>query len=594
LNSPVRKQAESGNYVVITGINPTPLGEGKSTTTIGLAQALHAICGKPTVACIRQPSQGPTFGIKGGAAGGGYAQVVPMEEFNLHLTGDIHAVTAANNLLAAAIESRLFHEASQSDEALYKRLVKKNAFSPVQKRRLLKLGLDANQAPDLLTAEERSRFARLDLDPDTITWNRVLDVCDRHLRTIQVGLGPQETLKPYNSETGERVQHSRTTGFDITVASEVMAVLALARDLPDLREKLGSIVVGYSRKNATPITADDLGVGGALTVLMKDAIMPTLMQTVERTPVFVHAGPFANIATGNSSVVADQIALALVGKDGFCLTEAGFGADIGMEKFFNIKCRSSGLKPNCAVIVATVRALKMHGGGPPVVAGKPLQVEYTQENCDLARQGTANLVQHVQNAKKFGVAVVVAVNQFATDTLTEIEIVKQAALAAGADDAVLANHWALGGAGAKDLAVAVEKACARANAATNDSSFKFLYDVNLPIKDKIEAICREIYRADGVDYSELAEKQIAQYEKAGFGNLPICIAKTQYSFSCDANAKGVPTGFRVPVREIRGCVGAGFLYPICGTIMTVPGLPTRPGFYDVDIDVETGRVIGLF
>lgn len=357
-----------------------------------------------------------------------------------------------------------------------------------------------------------------------------------------------------------------------------------------MREKLGAMVVAYSRQGE-PVTADDLGCGGALTVLMKDAVMPTLMQTVEQSPVLVHAGPFANIAVGNSSIIADRIALKAVGPDGFVVTEAGFGADIGMEKFFNIKCRSSGLKPKCAVIVATVRALKMHGGGPPVVAGKPLAVEYTQENTDLVQKGTANLVQHVQNAKKFGVAVVVAVNQFATDTMAEIEIVKKAAIDAGAYDAVLANHWAKGGAGAKDLAVAVEKACADCNSQEN---FKFLYDVHLPIKEKIEAICKEIYRADGVDYSETAEKQIAQYEKAGFGNLPICIAKTQYSFSCDANAKGVPTGFRVPVREIRGCVGAGFLYPICGTIMTVPGLPTRPGFYDVDIDVETGKVIGLF
>ena len=330
-----RKDQPDGNYVVVTGINPTPLGEGKSTTTIGLAQGLGAILGKKTIACIRQPSQGPTFGIKGGAAGGGYAQVVPMEEFNLHLTGDIHAVTAANNLLAAALETRMFHEASQSDEALFRRLCPDGKdFSLVMKRRLKKLGIDPNKKPNDLTPEEQSAFARLDIDPDTVTWQRVLDTCDRHLRQVTVGQGRNETVRSKDKE-GERLQHSRETGFDITVASEVMAVLALSTDLADLREKLGAMVVGYSRAGQ-PVTCDDLGCGGALTVLMKDAIMPTLMQTVERTPVLVHAGPFANIATGNSSIVADEIALKLVGKDGYCVTEAGFGADIGMEKFFNV------------------------------------------------------------------------------------------------------------------------------------------------------------------------------------------------------------------------------------------------------------------
>jgi formate--tetrahydrofolate ligase len=584
-----RKDMPDGNYVVVTGINPTPLGEGKSTTTIGLAQALGAILGKKVVACIRQPSQGPTFGIKGGAAGGGYAQVVPMEEFNLHLTGDIHAVTAANNLLAAAIEARMFHEAGQSDEALFKRLCPGGKdFTAVMKRRLKKLGIDENKKTSELASEEQSKFARLDLDPAAVTWQRVLDTCDRHLRKITVGQGFNETYKSKELE-GERIQHSRVTGFDITVASEVMAVLALAKDLSDLREKLGAMVVGYSRAG-DPVTADDLGCGGALAVLMKDAIMPTLMQTVERTPVLVHAGPFANIATGNSSVVADEIALKLVGEDGFCVTEAGFGADIGMEKFFNIKCRYSGLKPKAAVIVATVRALKMHGGGPPVTAGKPLQNEYTEENLELVEKGTVNLIKHIQNAKKFGVNVVVAVNKFKTDTPAEIEVVKKAAIGAGAFDAVLANHWAEGGAGAADLARAVEKACQ----ANDSANFKFLYDLDLSIKEKVETISREIYGADGVDYTDMANQQILQYEKAGFDKLPICIAKTQYSFSCDAKAKGVPTGFRITVREIRSCAGAGFLYPICGDIMTVPGLPTRPGFMDVDINVETGDVIGLF
>lgn len=325
-------------------------------------------------------------------------------------------------------------------------------------------------------------------------------------------------------------------------------------------------------------------------MLMKDAIMPTLMQTVERTPVLVHAGPFANIATGNSSVVADEIALKLVGPGGFCVTEAGFGADIGMEKFFNIKCRYSGLKPKAAVIVATVRALKMHGGGPPVSAGKSLQKEYTEENVDLLSKGCCNLTKHIENAKKFGVNVVVAVNKFKTDTDAEIDIVKGAAIAAGAFDAVLSDHWAQGGEGAADLARAVEKACK----ANDEENFKFLYDLDLGIKKKIEIISKEIYGADGVEFSRLANKQIEQYERSGFGKLPICIAKTQYSFSCDPNAKGVPTGHFITVREIRSCAGAGFVYPICGDIMTIPGLPTRPGFYDVDIDTETGDVIGLF
>jgi len=597
-----RLHQADGHYVVVTGITPTPLGEGKSTSTVGLSQALAAILGKPTVACIRQPSQGPTFGIKGGAAGGGYAQVVPMEEFNLHLTGDIHAVTAANNLLAAALEARMFHESSQSDEALYRRLTKDlKSFSPSQQSRLDKLGIDSNLKPEDLSQEDRSRFARLNIDPSTITWQRVLDTCDRHLRQVEVGLGPKETVKSGDG----RVQHSRNTGFDITVASEVMAVLALASDLSDLRVKLGNMVVGYSYEKE-PVTCEDLGCGGALAVLMKDAVMPTLMQTVERTPVLVHAGPFANIAVGNSSIIADGIALKLVGEDGFCVTEAGFGADIGMEKFFHLKCRASGLKPSCAVIVATVRALKMHGGGPPVAAGKPLADEYLEENVQLVKAGVQNLVRHIENAKKFGVQVVVAINKFKTDTDAEVEIIRKASLEAGVYDAVLSSHWAEGGAGAANLARAVQRACED----SSKDSFKMLYDNSQSIKEKIETVCREIYRADGVDYSELAEKQIAQYESSGFWNLPVCIAKTQYSFSCDANVKGLfhfillsdliscftgaPTGFRVPVREIRSCVGAGFLYPICGDIMTIPGLPTRSGFIDVDIDVETGDVIGLF
>lgn len=373
--------SSSGNYVVVTGINPTPLGEGKSTTTIGLCQALFSpsVLNLPAVACIRQPSQGPTFGIKGGAAGGGYSQVVPMDEFNLHLTGDIHAVSAATNLLAAAIDTRMFHECSQTDSALFRRIVTdKGGFNAIMKKRLSKLNIDPEKAPCDFTEEEMGQFARLDIDPDTITWHRVLDVCDRHLRSVRVGTGKQETVKDQDNP-GSRKQHDRDTGFDISVASEVMAVLALATSLQDMRSRLGNIVIGYSRSGMT-VTADDLGCGGALAVLMKDAIMPTLMQTVENSPVLVHAGPFANIATGNSSIIADKVALSLVGEsNGYCVTEAGFGADIGMEKFFNVKCRVSGLRPKCAVIVATIRALKMHGGGAPVKAGQPLPEEYTTE-----------------------------------------------------------------------------------------------------------------------------------------------------------------------------------------------------------------------
>jgi formyltetrahydrofolate synthetase len=574
---------KDGNYVVVTGINPTPLGEGKSTTTIGLAQALGAHLGRKTIACIRQPSQGPTFGIKGGAAGGGYAQVVPMEEFNLHLTGDIHAIGAANNLLAAAIDTRMFHESQQSDKSLFNRLCPPDKegnrkFANVMLRRLQKLGINKTD-PNELTEEERSKFVRLDIDASTITWQRVLDICDRFLRGVRIGVAKTEKFE-------------RDTGFDITVASEIMAVLALTTSLRDMREKLGALVIGLN-KHGEPVTADDLGVGGALTVLMKDAIMPTLMQTVEETPVFVHAGPFANIAHGNSSIVADQIAVKLTGEDGFTITEAGFGADIGMEKFFNIKCRYSGLTPHCAVIVATVRALKMHGGGPEVSAGSPLDPVYKEENLDLVRAGTANLLHHVRNIRKYGVNPVVAINRFSTDTDAELDLVRTLCLDAGAFAACVANHWAEGGAGATDLGRAVIAACEASRAA--GSPFQCLYPLaGTTLKQKIETVCREMYGASGVEYTDLAEQRLAAYTSAGYAELPICIAKTQYSLSCDAKRKGVPTDFSVTVRDVRVAAGAGYIYCICGDIMTIPGLTTRPGFYDVDLDVDTGRVIGLF
>ena len=570
------KDVPDGKYIDVTAITPTPLGEGKSTTMVGLSQALGAQLGKRVFTCIRQPSQGPTFGIKGGAAGGGYSQVIPMEDFNLHLTGDIHAITAANNLLAAAIDVRVFHEGNQTDEKLFNRLCPPDKqgnrrFSPSMLRRLKKLGIDKTD-PNDLTPEERSKFVRLDIDPDSITWRRVVDTNDRFLRGITIGEGPAEKGK------------TRETGFDITVASEIMAILALTTDLADMRERFGKIVIGTNKKGEA-VTAEDLGVAGAMTVLMKDAIKPTLMQTLEGTPVFVHAGPFANIAHGNSSIIADKIALKLAD---YVVTESGFGADIGMEKFFDIKCRYSGLIPSVVVLVATVRALKMHGGGPKVVAGKPLDPAYTVENLDMLRAGLPNLQKHIQNVLRFGIPVVVAVNSFADDTQAEVELVREAALEAGAEDSVVSRHWMEGGAGAAALAEAVVKAVEK------PSDFKFLYPLDWSIKKKIETICKEIYGADGVDYDPEAEAKIELYTRLGFDNLPLCMAKTHLSLSHDPVLKGVPTGFRVPIRDIRASVGAGFLYPLLGKLSTMPGLPTRPVFYDVDLDLETGQVVGLF
>jgi methylenetetrahydrofolate dehydrogenase (NADP+) / methenyltetrahydrofolate cyclohydrolase / formyltetrahydrofolate synthetase len=570
------KDAPDGKYIDVTAITPTPLGEGKTTTTVGLSQALGAHLGKRVFTCLRQPSQGPTFGIKGGAAGGGYSQVVPMEDFNLHLTGDIHAVTASNNLLAAAIDARVFHESEQDDEKLFNALCPadrqgRRVFSPSMLRRLQKLGIWKTDPKDL-DSEERARFVRLDIDPDSITLKRVLDTNDRFLREIEVGLGPEEKGR------------TRRTGFDIAVASEVMAILALTTGLEDMRERLGRMVIGTNHRGEA-VTAEDLGVAGAMVVLLKDAIKPNLMQTLEGTPVFVHAGPFANIAHGQSSIIADRIALKLAD---YVVTESGFGADIGMEKFFDIKCRTSGLIPQVVVLVASVRALKMHGGGPRVVAGKPLAPEYTDENLELLRKGLPNLERHIQNAQKFGVYVVVVVNSFPTDTPAEVELIRTAALEMGAMDAVVSTHWLDGGAGAKALAEAVVKA------AEQPSQFQFLYPLELSIKEKIEKICKEIYGADGVDYLPEAEQKIGLYTRLGFDKLPLCMAKTHLSFSHDPALKGVPTGFRIPIRDVRASVGAGFLYPILGEMRTMPGLPTRPVFYDVDLDLKTGKVVGLF
>jgi formyltetrahydrofolate synthetase len=522
-------------YIDVTAITPTPLGEGKTTTTVGLSQALGSQLRRRVFTCIRQPSMGPTFGIKGGAAGGGYSQIVPMEDFNLHLTGDNHAVGVAHNLMASALDARMLHEGRLGDRSL-----------------------------------AASGLRRLSINPDSIQINRVVDLEDASLRQILIGLG------------GDRNGVERHTGFDITVASEVMAILALSTSLQDMRARLGRIVVA-TNQSGEPVTAEDLGVAGAMAVLLKDALMPNLMQTLEQTPAFVHAGPFANIAPGNSSCIADLMATRLAD---YVVTESGFGADIGMEKFFDIKCRVSGLQPDCVVLVATVRALKMHGGLGQVVPGKPLPPELTSENLPALEAGCANLRAVIRIARLFGVPVVVAVNRFTTDTDAEIELIRRVALEAGAEDAVPCEHWAHGGAGARDLAEAVVKACEQ------PKTFRMLYELGLPIKEKIELLATQVYGADGVDYSPDAEAKIAMFTRFGYGELPICMAKTHLSLSHDPALKGAPTGWRLPIRDVRASVGAGFVYPICGDIRTMPGLPRRPSFMDMDLD-EHGQIVGL-
>ncbi|MGE4158951.1 MAG: formate--tetrahydrofolate ligase [Planctomycetota bacterium] len=515
-------QRPNGKYIVITAITPTPLGEGKTVNTIGLSLGLNHI-GKKVFTCIRQPSLGPVFGVKGGAAGGGYSQVLPMEDFNLHLTGDVHAVSIANNLLAAAIDTSL----------------------------LLKNPLG--------------------IDPSTITWKRVVDVNDRALRQIITGLGGTENGVP------------RETGFDIAVASEVMAVLALAQDLKDLRARLGRMVVA-STYDGKPVTAEDLKAAGSLAVLLKDALMPNLLQTTEHTPVFVHAGPFANIAHGNSSILADRMALKLAD---YVVTESGFGADMGCEKFFNIKSRVSGLTPSAAGLVMTIRGLKLHGLKVKITPGKPLPPELTQENLEALRAGAANLRKQIENVRAHGIPVVAALNRMAHDTDAEVAEALKLAKEFGASDAVVSEVWAKGGAGGADFARAIVKA------AEGPSSFKKLYEDSLPVRDKIKAIATKIYGAKDVSYSPEADKALKRIEKWGYGNLAVCMAKTQYSISHDPALRGAPTGFTLPVQDVRLSAGAGFVVPLLGEMKTMPGLGSTPGMHYVDIDGE-GRIQGLF
>jgi len=511
-------------YVVVSAITPTPLGEGKTTTTVGLGQGFSHI-GKQGVIAVRQPSMGPTFGIKGGAAGGGYSQVVPMELLNLHLTGDMHAVTAAHNMCSAALDAHLFH------------------------------GND------------------LGLDQYNITWRRVLDVNDRALRNTTIGLGGRLDGVP------------RETGFDITAASEVMATLALCTSLQDLRERLGRIVVGYTPAG-TPVTAEELKVAGSMAVILMEAIKPNLMQTLENTPALVHTGPFGNIATGNSSIVADRIGIHM---SDFLLTEAGFGADMGAERFFNIKCRYSGIAPDAAVLVATVRGLKAHSGNHKIVAGKPLPEDLLKVNPDEVHQGGDNLRKQLENMKVHGVTPVVAINVFPGDHDEDIAAIHEIASEFGARAAV-STHFSDGGQGAAELATAVKEA------AEEPSNFAVLYPDDMSIRDKINAVATKVYGADGIDVSPAAAKQIDTYEAAGFGNLPVCIAKTHLSISHDAKLKGAPTGWTLPVREVRASVGAGFVYPICGDMRTMPGLGKTPAAQKIDLDFTnsaSGEIVNL-
>jgi formate--tetrahydrofolate ligase len=526
----------NGKYIDITAITPTPLGEGKSTTTIGLIQGLGRR-GKKVIGAIRQPSGGPTFNIKGSAAGGGLSQCVPLTDFSLGLTGDIDAITNAHNLGMVALTSRMQHEFNYDDAMLAKKKLK-----------------------------------RLDIDPDQIHVKWAIDFCAQSLREIIIGMG---------SRMDGFLMRS---GFQITVSSEIMAILAVARDLKDMRERLGRMVLACDKKG-NDVTAEDLEVAGAMAAIMSKAIYPNLMQTIEGQPVLVHAGPFANIAIGQSSIIADRLALKLAD---YHVTESGFGADIGFEKFWNLKCRASGLTPNCAVIVATVRALKMHGGGPRVVPGKPLDKAYTEKNTALVEQGVANLVAHIETVKKSGIPPVVCINHFYTDNDDEVAVIRRAAEQAGARVA-LSKHWEKGGEGALELADAVVDAC------NEKSQFKFLYDLSLPVAARIELIAKEVYGADGIAIQPAAQAKIEKLDAdPTVKQLGTCMVKTHLSISHDASRKGRPKGFTLPIRDVLVFRGAGFVVPIAGDIKLMPGTASDAAFRRIDVDVETGKVKGLF
>ncbi len=526
----------NGKYIEVTAITPTPLGEGKTTTSMGLVEGLGKI-GKHVMGAIRQPSGGPTFNIKGSAAGGGLAQCIPLTDFSLGLTGDIDAITNAHNLAMVALTSRLQHEFNYSDATL-----------------------------------EKKNLKRLNIDPRNIAMGWTVDFCAQALRDIIIGIG------------GKMDGFMMKSGFQITVSSEVMAILSVARDLADMRERMGKIVVAYDKSGA-PVTTRDLEVDGAMTALMAKAMNPNLMQTVEGQPVLVHAGPFANIAIGQSSIIADRVGLKLAD---YHVTESGFGADIGFEKFWNLKCRFSGLTPHCSVVVATVRALKMHGGGPKVVPGKPLDTAYTEQNLDLLEKGVENLLAHVETVKKSGISPVVCINHFHTDTDEEVKLIRDNVEALGARVA-LSKHWQKGGEGAIELAEAVADAC------EDEPNIKFLYDDDTLLKDRIARIATEVYGADGVTYTPEAEEKARKIQAdPDLSTMGTCMVKTHLSLTHDPSLKGRPRGWTLPIRDILVYGGAGFVVPVAGTIKLMPGTASDPAFRRIDVDVNTGKVQGLF
>ncbi len=534
------KNKKNGKLVVVTAVTPTPLGEGKTVTTIGASLGMAKI-GKKIFTCIRQPSMGPVFGIKGGAAGGGYSQVIPMEEFNLNLTGDIHAISAAHNLGAAALDTRLYHEQRKGYEDF----------------------------------EKRTGMKALKIDPKTITWKRVVDMNDRTMRNIEIGLPAPGTKKNTNGVP-------RPSGFDITVASELMAILALAEDLQDMRKRFGKVVMAQN-EDGESITADDLGVAGAMTVIMRDAIKPTLMQTVEHTPCFVHAGPFANIAHGNSSIVSDRIALKLAD---YVITEAGFGSDMGFEKFCDIKTRASGNAPSAAVIVTTLRALKMHSGRFKIVPGRPLDDGLVRTNIEALNEGLCNLEAHIKNVTQYGIPAIVAINRFSTDSQEEVDYLREKALKSGAFRVAESNVHAHGGEGGIELAEAIVEAC------DQDSNFELLYGDDMTLEDKIKKVCTNVYGAASINLSPVAKEQLAKLQKT-HGHLPVCMAKTHLSLSHNPELKGAPSHYEIPIREMVLSAGAGFVYILAGSISTMPGLGSKPSYLNVDINKQ-GNIVGLF